>query len=91
MIHIVTIFFPAPGAKPWVARRFLLERHLAQLKSFGHHAPVPIPFKHHLWKTRQKNYLFTELTVWFLEKHDRQARRHMLPRTKNSKKWRQPK
>lgn len=91
MIHVVTVFFPPPGVKPYVAREFLLRRRLAELKAFGHKRPVPVPFKRHLWKTKQKNYLWTQITVWYLEKHDVQARRHMPPRTRTSKKWRQPK
>lgn len=91
MIHQVTVFFPAPGVHPAKARVFLFQRRMATMKSFGKAGTFIVPLKRHIWKTRQKNYLWTEVTVWWLEKHDVQARRHMPPRTRNSKRWRQPK
>lgn len=80
MIHVVTVFFPPPGVAPWKARHFLLERRLATIKTYGQRGAHTAPLKRHRWKTRQKNYLFTEISVWYMEKHDLQARNHMPPK-----------
>lgn len=78
MIHQVTVFFPPPGVRPGKARAWLLwhTRFMREV-SFGSRGRAIVPHSGFRIRTKQKNYLWTEASIWKELKHEKQARRHM--------------
>lgn len=90
MIHQVTIFFPAPGVTPWKARGWLRIHTtfmtLAHFQGAGRYSVVPK--KGFRLRTKQKNKLWTEVSIWKEQTHDRQARTHSPASQLRRRNWR---
>lgn len=90
MIHQVTVFFPPPGFKPGKARQWLWIH--TRFMTLGHFVGAGrysiIPQKGLRIRTRQKNKLWVEVSLWKEQPHDRQARTHSPASQLRRRNWR---
>lgn len=59
---MLTVFFPAPGVKPYKARQYLLERRMGYMTTFGRGGLIWQPRPGKAVRTKQKNGLILQIS-----------------------------